>query len=174
MNGVMRGNCISGLWEGLRFHAVQLAIWLACWNVLSSVVAMEGSAVAHCANWMWICWMPCYALVFGVYSQWVRKADFVRLCYIPYFIYLIISSLILLLQLQATGAKINLIGVLLGLFAPLFGAICWLIRQKVRQFFQFVPGLVKVVGWFISCISLLILGDWLLVLYKLAIAVFLG
>ena len=165
----MRWKCLVGLWQGAQFHTVQLAIWLVCWNMITSLIGMETPTASRCASLMWMCWMPSYALVFGVYNQWVQQADFTRLLYIPYVIYLIMSCLILFLEIQATEARIDFSSIFIEILAPIFGGVCWFIQQRIRQCLSFSPRLIKIMGWFISLITVLVMCDWLLVLYKLLI-----
>ena len=165
----MRWKYLVGLWQGAQFHTIQLAIWLICWNMITSLIGMETPAASRCSSLMWMCWMPCYALVFGIYNQWVQQADFTRFLYFPYVIYLIISCLILFLEIQATEARIDFSSIFIEILAPLFGGLCWFIQQRIRQCLSFSPWLIKIMGWFISLITVLVMCDWLLVLYKLLI-----
>lgn len=97
------------------------------------------------------------------------QADFTRFLYIPYLIYLIISCLILFLEIQATKARIDFSSIFIEILAPLFGGLCWFIQQRIRQCLSFSPWLIKIMGWFISLITVLVMCDWLLILYKLLI-----
>ena len=74
-----------------------------------------------------------------------------------------------LLEIQATEARIDFSSIFIEILAPLFGGLCWFIQQRIRQCLSFSPWLIKIMGWFISLITVLVMCDWLLVLYKLLI-----
>ena len=74
------------------------------------------------------------------------QADFTRFLYIPYLIYLIISCLILFFEIQATEARMDFSSIFIEILAPLFGGVCCVIQQRIRQCLSFSPWLIKIMG----------------------------